>query len=245
LTREGGFALCTGDPGTGKSVALRLLIDRLRRNDELKVGVLTRPQSRMADFYREMGEIFGVQLSPHNRFAGSKVLHERWRAHIQEALFRPVLVVDEAQEMQPTVLNELRLLSSVELDSQVLLTVVLAGDARLTERLRDPDLLPLATRIRARLAVPSATPAELGEYLRHVLEQAGNRRLMSDELITTLCEHAAGNPRILMTMGSELLEAAHHKDVHQIDEQLYLEVFAVPAPAGASARKTGRAGARP
>ena len=60
----------------------------------------------------------------------------RWQAHIQSTLTRPVLLVDEAQEMQLSVLAELRLLASADLDSQILLTIVLAGDGRLAERLR-------------------------------------------------------------------------------------------------------------
>jgi len=76
------------------------------------VGVLSRPQSHVADFYRELGDLFGVTLSPHNRWAGSKVLRERWRRHTESPLVRPVLVIDEAQEMYPATLNELRFLAS-------------------------------------------------------------------------------------------------------------------------------------
>ena len=128
LAREGGFALVAGEPGTGKSVVLRLVAARLARVRDVQVGILSRPQSALSDFYREMGDLFGVELSPHNRWAGTKVLRERWRAHLEASLSRPVLIVDEAQEMQPAVLNELRLLASVELDSRMLLSVVLAGD---------------------------------------------------------------------------------------------------------------------
>ena len=71
LVREGGFALITGDPGTGKSVVCRLLAHRLQQLPELEVGVLSRPQSRLADFYREIGDIFSVNLSPHNRWEAS------------------------------------------------------------------------------------------------------------------------------------------------------------------------------
>lgn len=62
--REGGFALITGDPGTGKSVALRVLAERLGRLRDVTVGALTHPQSALADFYREMGDVFGVPLKP-------------------------------------------------------------------------------------------------------------------------------------------------------------------------------------
>ena len=229
LAREGGFALISGEPGLGKSVALRLLAERLATHRELVLGILTRPQSGIPDFYRELGDLFGVQLSPHNRWAGARVLRERWQDHIAAALLRPVLIVDEAQEMKPVVLNELRLLCAAPLDARALLTVVLSGDPRLPEKFRAEELLPLGSRIRVRLTLQPATAHELVECLRHALAQAGNPRLMTDELVTTLAEHAAGNYRILMTMANELLDAAIQSGARQLDEQLYLETFAVPA----------------
>ena len=112
LVREGGFALVTGDPGTGKSVVLRLLAHRLGKIRDLQVRSLDHPSSNLADFYREMGDAFGVELRPHNRWGGFKSLRERWLSHLDSTLMRPVLLIDEAQEMQPSVLSELRLLCS-------------------------------------------------------------------------------------------------------------------------------------
>ena len=229
LAREGGFALITGEPGLGKSVALRLLAERLATHRDLALGVFTRPQSGIPDFYRELGDLFGVALSPHNRWAGARVLRERWQSHMEASLMRPVLIVDEAQEMKPVVLNELRLLCAAALDARALLTVVLAGDPRLPEKFRAAELLPLGSRIRVRLTLQPAHPHALAECLRHALEKAGNPTLMTPELITTLAEHAAGNHRILMTMANELLDAAIRSDARQLDEKLYLETFTVPA----------------
>jgi len=115
-------------PGTGKSITLRILSERLAGQRDVKVGVLSRPQAGIVDFYREMGDLFSVALRPNNRWGGAKLLRERWQTHIDTSLSRPILIVDEAQEMLPAVLAELRLLSSVRLDSHILLTVVLAGD---------------------------------------------------------------------------------------------------------------------
>src|ERR1700734_908526 len=122
LTGEGGFALLTGVPGCGKSAALRILSASLPTQRDVPVGVISRPQASIADFYREMGELFGVELRLHNRFAGAKILRQRWQAHIQGALSRPVLVVDEAQERQTVLMAELRLLASTDLPSNILLT---------------------------------------------------------------------------------------------------------------------------
>jgi type II secretory pathway predicted ATPase ExeA len=223
---EGGFALVLGHPGSGKSVGLRHLSGRLGALRDVMVGILSRPQANLADFYRELGELFGVGLTPHNRWCSAKLLREKWRQHIETSLCRPVLLVDEAQEACAAVLCELRLLTSSELDSRSILTVVLAGDGRLAEKLDSAELSPLASRIRTRLRTEELSPQQLLACLAHVLEAAGNPRLMSPAVRQTLCEHAAGNPRLLMNMGHELLATACHKQLDTLDEKLYFDVFA-------------------
>jgi general secretion pathway protein A len=239
LVREGGFALISGEPGSGKSVVLRLLAGRLSKLHGLVVGVLSHPSSRLADVYRELGELFGIELRPHNRWATFKSLRERWLAHMHETRLRPVLLIDEAQELLPSVLAELRLLSSTQFDSRAVLTVVLAGDGRLAEKLRHVDLRPLDSRIRLRLSMDVATGEELNACLNHLLEQAGNPTLMTEALKSAICDHALGNYRAMTTIAATLLTVALERDLHRLDEKLYFEVF---APEG---RKPRRAGARP
>jgi general secretion pathway protein A len=225
---DGGFAMLTGDPGTGKTIATRVLAERLRALPNVVVGSIEHPQSRTSDFYRELGDLFGIPLTIHNRWAGFKALRVRWSEHIASTLTRPVLLLDEAQEAPTTVLSELRILASKDFDSKQLLCVIFAGDARLPERLRTAELLPLGSRIRRRLVFDYASRDELLACLDHLLETAGNQSLMTAELKATLADHAAGNYRVLMNLADELLTVAADRDLPRLDEKLFLDVFGQP-----------------
>jgi general secretion pathway protein A len=238
LVQEGGFALITGESGTGKSVALRIVAQRLAALRDVLVAALERPQSKTADFYRELGDLFAVKLSPSNRWGGFRALRERWKGHLAATRIKPVLLIDEAQAMTAEVLSELRILSSADFDSTALLTVVLAGDGRLLELLRHEDLIPLGTRIRTRLLTEVASREELSQLLTHALAKAGNASLMTAELRDTLVDHCAGNYRVLMTMSAELLAYGLAHEVQQLDEKFYLEVFQAKLPRPVVKKKT-------
>jgi type II secretory pathway predicted ATPase ExeA len=197
--REGGFALITGVPGTGKSVALRILAARLEQLPELTVAALTHPSANLADFYRELGDLFAVELRPHNRWMGFKARRARWMAHLDTSLMRPV--------------------------AQTLLSVILAGDQRLTEQLRREELLPLGSRIRARLTLERASREELLECLEHLTRAAGNPALFSPELARALAEHAMGNFRVLTNLAAECLAYGARHDIATLDEKVFFAVF--------------------
>jgi general secretion pathway protein A len=240
LTLEGGFALITGESGLGKSTSLRALYDHLSKIPEITVGEIVRPQSSLADFYREMGALFGIDLRVSNRWGGYRGLREKWRHHISSTLLRPVLLIDEAQEMPATVLSELRLLSMERFDSVCLLTVVLVGDARLTNAFKEESLIPLGTRMRTRLTVEPWMKPQLVDLLKDSTRQAGNPNLMSLALIETLAEHAAGSPRVMMNLAADCLAIGTLKESNQLDEALFFELFP-PQTAGSGIRRKSAA----
>jgi general secretion pathway protein A len=226
LVMDGGFALICGEPGLGKSKNLQMLAHRLSRLDDVAIGIMERPQSSVSDFYREMGDLFAVNLTPANRYGGFKALRQRWQEHIQKTLLRPVLLIDEAQEMLTNCLNELRLLANAHFDSQCLVTIVLCGDMRLPERFRASELVSLGSRIRHRMVLEPYPKEVLRGYLEHALHEAGASHLMTQPLISTLVDHASGNLRVLNMIAAELLTAGAQRELPQLDEKLFLEIYA-------------------
>lgn len=225
LVMDGGFALISGEPGLGKSKLLQLVSNRLNQIEDVTVGVMERPQSSLADFYRELGALFEVNLRPSNRYGGFKALRERWSDHIKRTLFRPVLLIDEAQEMSSVSMNELRLLGSAHFDSRCLPTTIICGDTRLPDRFRQSDLVALGSRIRVRNVIEPYHRQEMIDYLDHSLKQAGADHLMSASLKEILVDHSSGNLRLLNNMASELLARAAREDLPQLDEKLFLSTF--------------------
>jgi len=237
LVREGGYAWIRGESGNGKSTALRVVEDRVRRMADVVVGSLQRPSSGVADLYREMGELFGMELRPHNRWCSFKTLRERWQAHIESTTMRPVLLVDEAQDFSPAVLNELRFLASTRLDSRIILAVIFAADSRFEDKLAERDLIPMAGRIRMRLSLERATPEELMAHLKHLVASAGNAKLMTPELMKAVCDHSLGNLRAMTSLCAELLAAAIQNDRGQLDEKLFLDLNKTAQIARTAARR--------
>ena len=225
MATQGGFAMISGDPGLGKSKTLQQIAHKLEQIPDLTVGVMQRPQSKLGDFYRELGELYDVGLSPANRYGGFKALRHRWKTHCQSTLLRPVLLIDEAQQASAECLTELRLLQSHHFDSQSLLFTILCGDNRLADKFRTTELLPLGSRIGPRLILSPLSPENLQDYLHFALDQAGNSHLMTQELIQTLTSHAANNLRVLNQMAAELLAAAAEGNLPRIDESVFFDLF--------------------
>ena len=224
LIMDGGFALITGDNGLGKSVAFRLLNERFNQVGDVMSVEFTRYQSGLADFYREMGGLFGIDLKLSNKYGGFQKLREKWKDHMNKNLFRPILLFDEAQAAHPAVLSELRFLSSTSFDSKILLTVILGGDKRLLDKLQSAELAPLDSRIRTRLILENYSQEELLALLKEALDRAGNPALMTQGLMETMADRSCGNPRSMMIACGDLLMEAASRDMKQVTEDLYIKV---------------------
>ena len=117
----------------------------------------------------------------------------------------------------------------------------MCGDARLADKLKLPELLPVASRIRGRLLFDDLPRDELIACLRHALQAAGNPKLMTAGLITTLCEHSPGDLRSVMNTADELLQVGLEREGCALDENLFLESFSSTS----TAKRTKGAGRLP
>lgn len=224
LAFDGGFALLSGESGTGKSSAMRIVEQKLATVGAVCIAKIDRPQSSVRDFYAELNEAFGLSIQTGSRYGGFKRLRNEWLKQISGAMFRPFLLVDEAQAMATAVLAELRILASYEFDSRCLLAVVLCGDQRLAPRLRDDEeLMPIDTRVRARMTLEKMSCAELIALLNHALTEAGAPELMTPGLKASLASMANGLPRTLMLLANDILMYGAEKESSRLDEQLMLE----------------------
>lgn len=224
LVFEGGFMLLTGSPGSGKSAILRQVEHRFHEVAEVRLRVFTRPQSTIRDFYRELSDLFGVPMKISNRFGGFKTLREEWNGHIKESLFRSVLIIDEAQEMPIETLAELRLLSSLNLDSQNILGVILSGDERLISKLAQKELEPLKSRLKLVHRLSPLSPEELSQHISHNLQSSGaTENLFDKDVIRMLCRGADGNLRTCMNLFSSLLLFARQKHQKHITQKTLFE----------------------
>jgi type II secretory pathway predicted ATPase ExeA len=224
LVLDGGYAACMGEPGLGKSTLLRLLQDRINKVPNVIVGELSRSQCSVGDFYRELADIFGVFIQVSNRYGGHKTLRQKWQGHIETTMLRPVLLIDEAQRMNDAVFEEIKSLASDRLDTKMLITIILAGDMRLAERLKSQTLKPIDSRLRYKLVLTPIENGELTAFLQNCLRLAGAPSLMTPELMNTLVDRSLGNFRTLMTLCNDCLVEAVRTEAQKIDEKLFFDL---------------------
>ena len=173
VTESGGFIQLTGEVGTGKTTLCRtLLLNRVPNNAD--VAVVLNPQLSALEFLEAICEELGVKVP--KRKDSIKALIDALNRYLLDAHAdgrRTILVVDEAQNLAPEVLEEVRLLTNLETAKQKLLQIILIGQPELRELLARNDLRQLAQRITGRYHLEPLSPEETDQYIEHRLKVAG------------------------------------------------------------------------
>jgi len=173
VTESGGFIQLTGEVGTGKTTLVRSLLQS-RMPDNADVAVVLNPQLSVIEFLATICEELHIEV-PHNR-GSAKALTDALNRHLLKGHSegrRTILVVDEAQNLTPAVLEEVRLLTNLETAKQKLLQIILIGQPELRELLDRNDLRQLAQRITGRYHLEPLSRDETSTYIEHRLKVAG------------------------------------------------------------------------
>jgi len=216
-----GFLSLTGEVGTGKTTVLRTLFGQLGEED-YRLALILNPclsaQELMESIHRE----FSIDF-PDGQNLGQ--LHEtlnRFLLEQREHGKTVVLVVDEAQNLDPTVLEQLRMLSNLETETDKLIQMVLVGQPELEELFNRPDLRQLRQRLVVRYRLLPMDEDDSESYIRHRLKVAGWKggSLFDSRAIQSIYRHTGGTPRTINILCDRALLVAYSQDRELIDERV-------------------------
>ena len=165
-----GFVQLTGEVGAGKTTLSRALLEQL--DPHYSTALILNPVMTVVELMKAIGMEFGLTVKRRNRLEIAAELNDFLIKQFESGK-ESVLIIDEAQDMTDNLLEQVRLLSNIELDNRKLLQIVLLGQPELRDRLNHPRLRQLRQRITVRYHLASLTRAEVAQYIQHRLGLAG------------------------------------------------------------------------
>jgi general secretion pathway protein A len=217
---SGGFVQLTGEVGTGKTTLCRLALEQLP--DNVRVALVLNPKQTPLELLETICEELHIEGASKRRSQKTQV--DALNAYLLEAYgkgLRVVLIIDEAQELSRELLEQVRLLTNLETNTQKLLQIVLLGQPELRHMLAKPALRQLAQRITARFHLDPLKSADTGEYLRHRVAVAGATAFpFEDSAVRRLHSLSGGVPRLLNVLGERALLAGYVHGKPRIDAAL-------------------------
>jgi general secretion pathway protein A len=217
---DGGFVQLTGEVGTGKTTVIRALLKQDMAN--VDVALCLNPRLTVEEFLAAICDELHIDY-PRNG-ATLKTLVDLLNARLLERHAqgrRTVLIVDEAQNLSPEVLEQVRLLTNLETHRHKLLRIILVGQPELQDLLDRRDLRQLAQRITARYHLRPLTRAETIAYIRHRLAVAGSRReLFTTAALRAVHREARGIPRLVNIICDRALLGAYANNLAQVDARI-------------------------
>jgi len=221
INEAGGFVQLTGEVGTGKTTIVRSLLAQTPKNAE--IALILNPNMTAPEFLLTICEELGIGV-PDSALGSLKdlvdILSEYLlRAHA--AGHRVVLVVDEAQNLSPEVLEQVRLLTNLETNTQKLLQIILIGQPELRELLARNELRQLAQRITGRYHLNPLSHEETAAYVRHRLRVAGaTTDIFAPQALNAVFSLSQGVPRVINVICDRALLGAYSLDRHRVTASL-------------------------
>ena len=221
INEAGGFVQLTGEVGTGKTTTIRSLLAQTPKNAE--VALILNPRMTPPEFLLTICEELGIGV-PDSAERSLKDLVDILNDYLLKAHAggrRIVLVVDEAQNLSPEVLEQVRLLTNLETNTQKLLQIILIGQPELRELLDRNELRQLAQRITGRYHLDPLSSAETAAYVRHRLRVAGaTTDIFTQPALAEIFRLSGGVPRVINVIADRALLGAYTQDRHRVGASL-------------------------
>ncbi|MCH8502164.1 MAG: AAA family ATPase [Aliidiomarina sp.] len=224
LSGSGGFLLLTGEVGTGKTTLSRAVMAEF--GDKLKVAFVVNPLLSEREMLATVCDQFGIP-GRHE-----KASLKRLTDHLSRFILtcsaegcHPVILIDEAQHLLPSVLEQLRLLTNLETNSRKLLSIVLIGQPELQTLLQRRELRQVAQRIVARYHLLPLTEREAHDYIQHRLHRVSDVEINVTDVFTTsalkaIYQFSQGTPRLINLACDRALQMAARAQTKQVDRRL-------------------------
>lgn len=219
-----GFILLTGEVGSGKTTIVRNLIKKNLSNVILSKIFNTRVDSEQ--LIAMINDDFGLSVQNKDKITLLRDLN----TFLIEQFVKgnhPVLIIDEAQNLDHDLLEEIRMLSNLETDNAKLLQIILVGQPELRKTLASPTLVQLRQRISINCHIHPLNRAEIDQYIHHRLEKAGDREAVtfSQETINIIFTYSRGIPRLINIICDFILLAAFAEETRTIDAPLVQDII--------------------
>lgn len=236
INEAGGFIQLTGEVGTGKTTVIRSLLEQLPGNAE--VALILNPRVTPAEFLLTICEELHLQVPEHGRDSTKALMdllgHYLLDAHARGR--RVVLIVDEAQNLSPQTLEQVRLLTNLETATTKLLQIILIGQEELRALLEQPELRQLAQRITGRYHLSPLSQDESAGYVKHRMRVAGaTAEAFTPGALKEVHRLSGGIPRVINVVCDRALLGAFTREDHRVGpgyvRQAASEVYGRPVPA--------------
>ena len=225
INERKGFVVITGDIGSGKTTVCRALLNKLDKKTE--VALITNTHMSGKDLLMTILDDLQVHYVP-----GSKAkLHAQLNDYLIEQLRKNknvVLIIDEAQNLTPSVLEEVRMLSNLETETEKLIQIIFMGQPELKDKLALPRLEQLRQRIAVYFHLTPLNKEDTKEYIIHRLKVASNsdKHFFTENALDLVYEFSRGVPRIVNQICDSALLSGYIGELKQIDEKVIREVIA-------------------
>ena len=225
IKERAGFILLTGDVGSGKTTIIRDLINK--KHDKIVLAKIFNTRVNSDQLISMINDDFGLPVQGKDKIELLRDLNTFLISQYAKGN-QPMLIIDEAQNLNSKLLEEVRMLSNLETDDAKLLQIILVGQPELRETLKRPGMRQLRQRLSINCHLQPLSSSEIEDYILHRLEIAGDRSavVFDSEALRIIYKYSRGIPRLINIICDFLMLSACAEETRQLDGNMVQDIIA-------------------